>query len=220
MFTGESSQWDQQIRERGWILKHDGQYYLWYTGYVDKKQRHRLGLAKSSDGVTWTRHQASPIFGDAWVEDMMVVKVGDTFHMFAEGENDVAQRLESQDGINWKRMGPIEIRQTNGHPITPGPYGTPTAWHEDGKWWLFYERRDQGVWLATSTDLVRWDHVQDEPVLKRGDSGYDQYAIALNQIVKRDGVYYAYYHGSARADWKEWNVSVCPINRFDTLGKV
>jgi len=31
---GGPGQWDEQIRERGWILKEDGVYHLWYTGYT------------------------------------------------------------------------------------------------------------------------------------------------------------------------------------------
>ena len=41
-----------------------------------------------------------------------------------------------------------------------------------------------------------WKNVQDEPVLKPGPSKADGLMIAMNQIVKHDGRYYAYYHGS------------------------
>ncbi len=70
--------------------------------------------------------------------------------MFAEGKNDIAHQLSSADGRHWDELGPLDVRLRNGSPIPAGPYGTPTIWFENGTWYLFYERRDQGVWLATS----------------------------------------------------------------------
>src|SRR5204863_475035 len=102
------------------------------------------------------------------VEDMMVVRQDAKWYMFAEGLNDQAQLLTSTDRVHWTRQGQLDVRYTDGKPLTPGPYGTPTAWHEDGTWYLFYERSDKGVWLATSKDLKTWTNKQDEPVLLPG----------------------------------------------------
>ncbi len=84
----------------------------------------------------------------------------------------------------------------DGKPISKGPYGTPTAWFENGRWYLFYERGDRAVWLAESKDLKVFTNVQDEPVLVPGPGEYDRKMIALNQVIKYDGRYYACYHGS------------------------
>lgn len=131
-----------------------------------------------------------------WVEDMTVVHHGAAWYMFAEGWEDQAQLLISVNRIHWQRIGPLDIRMVDGTPISPGPFGTPTVWVEEGIWYLFYERRDQGVWLATSEDLQTWTNIQDEPVLSLGPGDNDRVMIAMNQIVKVNGNYYAYYHGS------------------------
>jgi sucrose-6-phosphate hydrolase SacC (GH32 family) len=131
---------------------------------------------------------------------MMVVKNGETYYMFAEGKDDQAQLLTSRDGVRWQREGQLDIRYTNGQPLTAGPYGTPTAWLEDKTWYLFYERSDQGVWLAKSTDLKVWTNVQDEPVLSLGPEPYDKLMIAMNQVIRYGERYYAYYHGSGTAE--------------------
>ena len=190
--------WDARIRERGWIL-HDGEtFHLWYTGYDGTREgRKMLGYAASRDGLHWERHGENPIHDKHWVEDMMVVRQGDTFYMFAEGERDRAQLLTSRDGLDWHREGPLDVRKTDRTPIEDGPYGTPTAWYEDGVWHLFYERSDNGVWLATSKDLKVWTNRQDEPVLVPGPDEFDRDQIALNQIIKCDGRYYAYFHGAS-----------------------
>jgi len=199
VFTAAAGQWDAKIRERGWILKDGDLWKLWYTGYDGTKDGLRmLGYATSNDGVQWTRHPNNPVYKDHWVEDMMVVKHDGKYWMFAEGKDDLAHLLVSDDGLAWKRIGLLDIRKKDGTPIPPGPYGTPTAWHENGVWFLFYERMDLGVWLATSKDMRVWTHVQDDPVLTPGPSDCDKDLIALNQIFKYKGRYYAYYHGTAK----------------------
>jgi serine/threonine protein kinase len=66
------------------------------------------------------------------------------------------------------------------------------------------------VWLAEQTHPVRrhvalkvWTNVTGEPVLARGPGAYDRYAVAMDQIIKYQGRYYAYYHASALKDWAE-----------------
>ncbi len=202
--------WDRNIRERGFILiDDDGTFNLWYTGYKgDKTQAMSLGRATSKDGVHWTRDAANPIFDRSWVEDVCVVRQDGLYQMFAEGKGDVAHRLSSPDGVHWTDFGSLDVRKVDGSPIPPGPYGTPTAWFENGVWHLFYERRDEGVWLATSRDLKTWTNVQDDPVLARGPEPFDRAMIAANQVVRRGGRYYIFYHALADIKDRNWTTNV------------
>jgi beta-1,2-mannobiose phosphorylase / 1,2-beta-oligomannan phosphorylase len=201
--------WDRKIRERGYILREGPTYHLWYTGYNDDRSPDRyLGHATSPDGLRWTRDPANPVFHGAWTEDVWVLKNDDRYRMFAEGRNDIAHELTSKDGVHWDDLGRIDIRHVDGTPIEPGPYGTPTGWYEDGVWSLFYERGDQGVWLARSRDRKVWTNVQDTPALAKGPEAYDSQAVAMNQIVKRGDYYYAFYHANAHRPWKDWTSNV------------
>jgi sucrose-6-phosphate hydrolase SacC (GH32 family) len=204
VFSGTATgTWDNQIRERGYILKEDDIYKMWYTGYNggDTIPKY-LGYATSQDGINWERYAGNPIFNKKWTEDMFVIKNNGTYYMYAEGKNDIAHMLTSADGIHWEEQGDLVIRQTNGDAI-PGPYGTPTVWIEDGKWYLFYEKNDLGIWLATSEDKIAWTNIQDEPVLKMGPEKYDEGAVAANQVVKFNGRYFFYYHGSTNPNWAD-----------------
>ncbi len=205
--TGDNT-WDRKIRERGYILFENGVYRMWYTGYNNEESERHLGYATSDDGITWKRYSDRPIYDKGWVEDMSVIKVNDTYYMFAEGRNDIAHILTSHDGIQWNEAGNIDIRKVDGTPIEKGPYGTPTVWFENNTWYLFYEREDMGIWLATSKDTKTWTNVQDDPVLEMGPSGYDKYAVAMNQVIKYNGLYYGYYHASDTKDWKEWTTNI------------
>lgn len=201
IFTaGGEGHWDVKIRERGWILREGDQWKLWYTGYDGTREgKKMLGYATSTDGITWKRSPKNPIYSDHWVEDMCVVPYNGLYYMFAEGAEDRAQLLTSHDGIEWKRIGHLDIRMKNGDPISDGPYGTPTAWFEDGAWNLFYERGDRGVWLARSDDAKVFTNVHDDPVLKPGPEEYDQDLIAMNQVFRHHHRYYAVYHGTKKS---------------------
>ena len=73
---------------------------------------------------------------------------------------------------------------------------TPVGYFENGKWYLFYERRDLGVWLATSTDMKVWTNVSDEPIIPRDANGVDSVMLAMNQIIKTGDEYVAVLHGT------------------------
>jgi sucrose-6-phosphate hydrolase SacC (GH32 family) len=201
--------WDAQIRERGYILVEGGTWHLWYTGYNPKlSPTHMLGHATSTDGLRWTRDPANPLVTTLWVEDMCVVKHGGRYIMFAESEHDIARQLTSRDGVHWTDEGRLDVRKVDGQPIEPGPNGTPTAWFENDRWYLLYERSDQGAWLAISPDRKVWTNVKDDPVLPLGPESYDRYAVAINQVIKRSGVYYAVYHATAYKPWRDWTTCI------------
>jgi len=209
VFKGtDTTTWDRIIRERGYILKEDSMYYMWYNGYTNIDSEKHLGFATSNDGYNWKRFSDSPIYDAGWVEDMCVIKSDSLYYMFAEGRGDTAHLLTSPDRIHWTEKGNLDIRQVNGKPITPGSYGTPAIWKENGTWYLFYERGDLGIWLATSKDVKVWTNVQDDPVITLGPDEYDKYGVAMNQVIKYKGLYYGYYHATAFKDWREWSTNV------------
>lgn len=199
--TGDDT-WDHTIRERGCVLRHDGKWHLWYTGYKGEGVMKMLGYATSPDGLIWKRHPNNPVFEESWTEDVHVAHYAGKFYMVAEGRGDIAHQLTSPDGIKWTDRGRLDVRYRDGSPLSPGPYGTPTLWIEDKTWYLFYERGDRGVWLAQSTDRKTWTNLRDEPVITRGPDEYDRHAVALNQVVRYRGRYYGVYHANADPNWK------------------
>ncbi len=179
---------------------------MWYSGYNKSyNDSIYLGYATSTDGFQWERYSDRPIFDKGWTEDVFVVKQDSLYYMYAEGgKDDIAHYLTSPDGLNWQAGGDLIILKQNGDTIS-GPYGTPAVWIENGKWYLFYERDDRAIWLATSIDKKSWKNIQDEPVIQPGPEKYDAGAVAANQIVKYKGRYYLYYHASTNPNWADPN---------------
>ena len=209
LFTGAGEgHWDIKIRERGWVMREGDSWHLWYTGYDGTREGiKQLGYATSTDGIHWNRYSDEPLLKDVWVEDMTVIKRGDTYYMFAEGKGDRAHLLTSTDRVHWEPQGTLEVRMINGEPLSAGPFGTPAVWVETDTWSLFYERMDSGIWLATSKDLKVWTNVNDKPLIVPGPEEHDRHMIALNQVIKHDGQYYGYYHGTAKPK-STWNTNV------------
>ena len=204
--------WDRDLRERGWILRYGGCWHLWYTGSNPNRDPvRRLGHATSGDGLNWTR-STGPLLPGRWVEDVCVARasgsVGESFLMVAEGEHDIAHLLASRDLVSWRPCGPLDIRLASGAAIPDGPRGTPTLWFDGGLWHLYYERRDDGVWLATSRDCRTFTNVSDEPVLACGPEAFDRHGIAIDQIVRFDGRWYAYYHASPDPMRQTWQTCI------------
>jgi len=198
LLTGRPGEWDAKIRERGWIMREGEQWRMWYTGYDPERQplQMKLGYATSRDGVLWQRYGTEPLVADYWVEDMMVVRHADRYYMFSEGVNDQAQLMTSDDGVVWHRVGTLDVRLRDGSPIPAGPFGTPNGLVRDGRWYLLYERRDLGVWLAASDDLRVWTNVRDEPVMVPGPEPWSSRMIALNQVQRVGDRYVAVLHGT------------------------
>jgi hypothetical protein len=206
VFTGgPPGDWDTEMRERGFILRDEQGYRLWYTASCCGVRPLRLGHARSSDGISWVR-DPEPLVGDLWIEDVMVVRYDGEYIMVAEGAGHRSHWLTSPDGLAWISHGRIEIHLRGGAPIPSAPYGTPTLFRAHGLWYLFYEILDDGIWVATSTDLRAFTNVSDLPVLPVGPDEHDAIQVALNQVIEHEGVYYAYYNGLGRRP--EWTINI------------
>jgi len=105
---------------------------------------------------------------------------------------------ESSDGISWDTVG-------GGQVIAPGPVGSWDAGmvtpgpviKENGIYKMYYsgavEAHQSGqIGLATSPDGINWTKYPN-PVITSG-SGWD-YSINAGSLIKKDGIYYLYYHG-------------------------
>src|ERR1700676_4280981 len=75
---GPPGSWDENIRERMWVIYEDGIFHGWYGGWKRKYNKDvpnlcHLGYAVSDDGLHWIKYGNQPVYSDRWCEDMSVV---------------------------------------------------------------------------------------------------------------------------------------------------
>jgi predicted GH43/DUF377 family glycosyl hydrolase len=114
--------WEGMVVSAPSIIKHDGTYYMFYTGFDDRVPgKQTIGLATSKDLFQWERYAGNPIYEapewaekrpDGWIDcrDSHVIKYGDEFLMFTmvttkEGKGAIAL-ASSKDLLKWEDLGP------------------------------------------------------------------------------------------------------------------
>jgi hypothetical protein len=102
---GAPGAWDAEKVGRPAVLLENGVYRMWYDGTANG--RRHVGLATSTDGVTFTRHPANPVFLDAGAVD--VKRVGGVYVMLREA-GDGTWWATSDDGLCWRDRGRLFAR--------------------------------------------------------------------------------------------------------------
>lgn len=176
------------------------QIYLLYraedsTGIGEWNGTSRIGIAKSTDGLTFER-EIAPIFTPTedyelpgGCEDPRVVKIGDTFYLTYtayDGKN-ARLALASSKGhlYNWEKHGILfpQLEWSKGGAILPEPI--------NGKYWMYFG--DTDVWAAHSEDLISWTLIE-EPVLPRRPGQFDSRVVepGPSPLLTNDGILLLY----------------------------
>ena len=116
--------WEGMVVSAPSIIKHDGTYYMFYTGFDDRVPgKQTIGLATSKDLFHWERHPRNPIYeappwadrrADGYIDcrDSHIIKYGDEFLLFtmvstskSAGKGAIALAV-SKNLIDWEDLGP------------------------------------------------------------------------------------------------------------------
>ncbi len=161
-------------------------------------------------GYTWTDYKNNPVltnsgsnYGVQGVQYPRILIDNGTYKMWyknleSNGVGSVGY-AESTDGISWTKIGEEPVLKPSGQNgtwdesyVSDGP-----VIKENGTYKMYYsgavEAHQQGqIGLATSSDGIHWEKYPS-PVICYG-SGWE-YSINSNSLVKKDSLYYMYYHG-------------------------
>jgi len=142
----------------------------------------RIGLAKSTDGIHFTRMPKPVFFPDndaqkkyEWeggCEDPRVVEdsAGVYYMMYTAYDGDKARLLvaSSKDLLHWTKYGPAFLKAYNGKylnqwsksgsVVSVYKNGKITATKINGKYWMYWG--DVNIGAATSDDLINWQPVE------------------------------------------------------------
>lgn len=114
--------WEGQVVSAPSIVKHDGVFYMAYTGFDDRLLgKQTIGLATSANLFDWKRHHANPIYSaPAWTlshangwsdcRDAHLLRHGDEFLLFTMVSTKDSQGAialaKSKDAMQWQDCGP------------------------------------------------------------------------------------------------------------------
>ena len=193
------------------VVYEDGLFYMIYRA-EDTHDRYvsRLGLAFSTDGIRFRRHENNPIVDndrpgeERGCEDPRVVKIGETFYMTYtawDGSKVDLALAESHDLINWTKRGTI-IPGTKSGAILAEPVS--------GRYVMYFG--DTNIWMATSEDLLHWE-VRAEPVLTPREDAFDSVLVEPGPppVVTREGILLIYNS----SDGKRYNVGQALLSKDD-----
>lgn len=114
---GLAGQWDEHTVSDPYVIRDGGSFYMYFLG-MNRVGVQRLGVAKSSDGIHWSKHPGNPImdigsrgdFDVGGLGEPSVIKVGNLFLMAYTGRALSEQRTvgfaASADGVNWRKLTP------------------------------------------------------------------------------------------------------------------
>ena len=163
LYPGQGT-WDAVSLSSGPVIKVDNIYRMYYSGRGLQGYT-SIGLATSTDGISWVKSTA-PVMTPSlsWegsIEAGDVIKINNTYYMYYTGIKPGSYRIgiaTSTDGINWTRY-------SNNPVIVPEKAWeeegglSPTVIYDNNKYIMtFLVGKDytDAFGMATSTDGINW----------------------------------------------------------------
>jgi len=207
---GAPGQWDAVDALNPALVRRDGLYFNFYSGYDGRVWR--TGLATSADGIAWRKR--GPVLAPdpaTWEGESIaangsaLVVNGDFWYWYQAGRPPRIGLAVSHDGLRWsKHPAPV---------LEPGPRG---AWDERAvadpyvvrfgtQFYLFYlgedRARRQRLGVASSQDGRRWFKLRSNPILELGPEGaFDENGLGEPAVWASHGWYWMLYTGRDRRE--------------------
>jgi predicted GH43/DUF377 family glycosyl hydrolase len=157
---GPRGSFDERAAADPYVIRAGDRFYLFYLGQ-DRARRQSLGLARSSDGVTWEKLRSNPVlepgppgsFDENGVGEPAVWTSGGQWWMLYTGRDKGEHRrmglAHSTDGVRWERVPNFVISGTSAWDsqvvcdpsIEQMPDGSMRVWFGGGD----VPRPDQGL---------------------------------------------------------------------------
>lgn len=198
MSAGFAGDWSADAVNAPSVL-HDGDGYLaWF--HASAGEAIAIGLARSSDGITWEADPESPVLeagaDDDWdhgsIGHPAVLARDGAYEMwYASASHQIGHAI-STDGVTWDKycLNPVFVPLLQLDTWESGAAKSPEVVLLDGTYHLFYSAGGQGNWQvghAASTDGLRWARSSDTPVLPRGEAGEWDEAGTINAFALDEG---------------------------------
>jgi predicted GH43/DUF377 family glycosyl hydrolase len=186
------------------VIRRKDRLYLYYHGSDKGNRNTQLGLAFSSDGITWTRDPDNPVWKNAWhfgLRDVRVYQLGESdFWLYYSDFDEHIDLAHSTDGIHWKNFdrNPVLAPSQDWESLLMQEcvLRLGEQWY---MWYSTYEGKPRVTGLATSNDGIHWTKYARNPVLRLGEPGqWDDYSAFQPTVLFQDGSFHMLYTGSSK----------------------
>jgi predicted GH43/DUF377 family glycosyl hydrolase len=212
LFPDSLGTWDYYHVSSGPVIKEDGLYKMYYSGWNDQHGAWPVGLATSEDGINWIRYDHNPILtGEGWdiqIRAQSIIKKNGLYYMFFTGGTGNNCRIgvaTSPDGYNWEKYAgnPVLI---NEYPWEGNAVAFPSVILEDNQFVMIYQGildANTAFGYAYSTDGFHWTKGNKNPFFKTEDANQPCYKISFPHYLKTDKELRIYYTGfdAYTSDW-------------------
>lgn len=206
------------------IVKHDGEYYLYYCGWtraVSTPYSWEIGLAKGKNAESFVKVGKGPLIGPTLYEPYLhacpqVYKMADNdWHMFylsgqrwLQGKDKMESQYllvhaVSKNGIEWTRNPEPIIK-----PVVDFESQTSAAIvNLDGRYHMFFcyrygldfrenSKKGYRIGYAYSDDLFSWTRDDSQAGIDVSGEGWDSEMIAYPHVTKINDKYVMFYCGN------------------------
>lgn len=210
--------WDSFAVSLGAVVWNGSLFLMWYSGWSVGNGVKSVGLAFSSDGVSWTKYHGNPVLAsDSNDLYPYVMKVGNAYKMwYTEGSMGLLwiDSAASVDGIHWTKNPEATLDPGMAYGQPAGNWNgvsvySPTVVYIGSAYWMWYTggsgvTNRATVGYATSKDgisLKSWIEAPDNPIVSQGSAGaWDSYNYVQypDAVLVNNGVM-LYYSAIQRA---------------------
>lgn len=212
---GTLGSFDDSGAMMSWVGKASDRYYLYYIGWnlgVTVPFRNAIGLAVSSDGVTFRRMYDGPVMDRTKEEPQFcsspwVIREGRMWRMYYlscvkwEKQEEGVRHwyhikcAQSGDGIVWDRKGKvcIDFKDSTEYAIA-----RPCVIQSGGIYRMWYSCRGTSyrIGYAESPDGLEWTRKDDQAGISVSEDGFDSEMICYPHVFSHRGEWYMLYNGN------------------------
>lgn len=198
-----SSNWDSSYVWQPSVIYDNTEFKMYYTGF--NGSRFQIGLATSSDGLTWTKSPSNPVLSRLSVDnrdthDPSVIYLNNSYEMWHASSlngglsNFQIYRATSLNGTSWTNdpFGPV--LQPSQSWDTEG-LSSPFVLKSESSYKMWYSALKSGFWrigYATSSDGVNWTPYAGNPIIDLSASG--KHADGAS-VIYNGSSYELFFHG-------------------------
>lgn len=215
-----SGSWDSHLLQLD-VVKVGGRYFMFYCASNSSSNGTRqIGLATSTDGLTWTRYGTGPVLKagvDTYdyygLSDPVVMVENGTWHLWYGGDRNGTSPdvnlcyATSSDGYSWSKhsSNPLMVNDGNASAWN-GTAITPQSVLRDGSGYrLYYSAVGSSnvtfLAIMTSSDGVNWTDYKYNPVYK-GGWGWENREARYGPVEYWNGSYRMWIYGGGDGGWR------------------